>query len=376
MSYTPLPSITLYFREGSSDKVYQCSIAHSGGDFYHVHFAYGRRGSTMTAGRKTASPVTLEQAQRVYDKVVNEKKSKGYVQGENGAPVHAPVSMLPGPTRKAERIATPAPAMAPMLLNRIEEAEAVKLLSDPAWGLQEKHDGTRLTVCVYGHDNSITGYNKLGKPVAIAQSIHDAVGFIAKPCVIDGEAVGDDYYVFDLLEHDGEDLRAMPYRIRLKWLSEILLNRDGDDLHESLHLVATYDHHAHKNLAFPSMKQRKAEGIVFKELDAPWSAGRPASGGAALKFKFEETASFIVDKVNGKRSVSLSLVQTGSLLRALVGNVTIPPNKSIPKPGAIVEVRYLYAFQGGSIFQPVYLGERDDVDHNECHTGQLKFKAA
>jgi len=39
-------SITLYYREGSSDKVYQCSIEPSG-ELFVVNFAHGRRGSTM-----------------------------------------------------------------------------------------------------------------------------------------------------------------------------------------------------------------------------------------------------------------------------------------------------------------------------------------
>ena len=56
--------------------------------------------------------------------------------------------------------------------------------------------------------------------------------------------------------------------------------------------------------------------------------------------------------------------------------MTIPPNHSIPPPRSIVEVRYLYAFPGGCVFQPVYLGPRDDVTPQECHISQLKLKAA
>ena len=46
-------------------------------------------------------------------------------------------------------------------------------------------------------------------------------------------------------------------------------------------------------------------------------------------------------------------------------NVTIPPSHDIPKPGTVVEVRYLYAFrQSGAIYQPCYLGEREE--HRAC----------
>ena len=58
------------------------------------------------------------------------------------------------------------------------------------------------------------------------------------------------------------------------------------------------------------------------------------------------------------------------------GNVTIPPNHEIPAPGWIVECRYLYAFkESGCIYQPVYLGVRDDIRAEECTTAQLKYKA-
>ena len=57
-------------------------------------------------------------------------------------------------------------------------------------------------------------------------------------------------------------------------------------------------------------------------------------------------------------------------------NSTIPPNQQIPGNGHIVECRYLYAFkESGSIYQPVYLGERDDITAEECTTAQLKYRA-
>ena len=50
--------ITLYYREGSSDKVYQAAIEPQGEGFV-VNIAYGRRGSTMSSGTKTQIPVEI-----------------------------------------------------------------------------------------------------------------------------------------------------------------------------------------------------------------------------------------------------------------------------------------------------------------------------
>ena len=80
--------VTLYYREGSSDKVYQAAIEPAGSQFV-VNFAYGRRGATLTTGTKTSSPVDYDTAKKIFTKLVNEKKNHPktpYTEGENGTP--------------------------------------------------------------------------------------------------------------------------------------------------------------------------------------------------------------------------------------------------------------------------------------------------
>jgi hypothetical protein len=60
---------------------------------------------------------------------------------------------------------------------------------------------------------------------------------------------------------------------------------------------------------FSQFKGEGKEGVVFKHIDAPYIPGKPNAGGTQLKYKFYETASFIVAKVNDKRSVSLILFE-------------------------------------------------------------------
>jgi len=80
----PTAAISLYFREGSSDKVYHAQIVPNGDDLYAVNFQYGRRGSTLQTGAKTAVPVALAEARKIFNKLVTEKKAKGYTEGERG----------------------------------------------------------------------------------------------------------------------------------------------------------------------------------------------------------------------------------------------------------------------------------------------------
>jgi bifunctional non-homologous end joining protein LigD len=92
-----------------------------------------------------------------------------------------------------------------------------------------------------------------------------------------------------------------------------------------------------------------------------------------LKFKFVESASFVVLARNAKRSVSLGLYDGDKLVPA--GNVTIPPNHAVPAPDEVIDVQFLYAFrESGSIYQPVYLGKRCDIPAAECGVDQLKYK--
>ena len=122
-------------------------------------------------------------------------------------------------------------------------------------------------------------------------------------------------------------------------------------------------------------EQSGGEGVVFKEVDAPFSPGRPHSGGSQLKFKFVESASFVVTGHNAKRSVTLGLYNANGNKLVPAGNVTIPPNHTIPHMGKLVEVRYLYAHrESGSIYQPVYLGPRTDIPAADCTVDQLKYK--
>ena len=51
----------------------------------------------------------------------------------------------------------------------------------------------------------------------------------------------------------------------------------------------------------------------------------------------------------------------------------------MPAAGQVVEIRYLYvAGPGGSLYQPVYLGVRDDVRIEDCTVERqhIKYRAA
>jgi predicted DNA-binding WGR domain protein len=69
---------TLYFQEGTSDKVYEVDLCQVDEKNYVVNFRYGRRGTNLKEGTKTTTAIPLTQAEKVFDKLIKEKTDKGY----------------------------------------------------------------------------------------------------------------------------------------------------------------------------------------------------------------------------------------------------------------------------------------------------------
>jgi len=354
-------AISLYFREGSSDKVYQAQIVSNGDDLYAVSFQYGRRGSTLQTGNKTAVPVTLAEARKIFDKLVAEKKAKGYTEGERGVPY------------SGGELANRRFEYTPQLLNFIDEHAMLEYLRRPDWFMQEKMDGVRQIVeCRAG---VVTAGNRNGLTVAVSAAIVEAVLALGHDCVLDGEATGDVYWPFDLLSFDGRDIAERSATYRLHLLTATLNAKQS----KALGRVRTAFTEDEKRALLQTIKTEHGEGIVFKNANARYAPGRPASGGDALKHKFTASATCCVVSHNrGKRSVLVAVhkhTDDASALRPVIeiGNVAIPPNSDVPPQGSLIEIEYLYAFPGGALFQPVYRGLRADKDCPDCYTS-LKFK--
>ncbi|GMV82506.1 MAG: hypothetical protein AMXMBFR7_36900 [Planctomycetota bacterium] len=348
-----MESTTLYYREGNSDKVYQARIEPQDAG-YVVNFAFGRRGSTLQTGTKTASPVPLDEARRIYERLVQSKQAKGYTPGEDGTPYSG--------TEKAEQDS----GLRPQLLNAITEDEVEPYLLDPAYWLQEKKDGRR--VLVRKADGEVTGINRRGLTMGLPETIVKAARALRADFVLDGEAVGDRIFAFDCLERGASKLEKLPYRDRWRILLELVGGRGG-----AIEVLPTAAASGDKRDLLRFLRERNAEGVVLKDRGAPYTPGRPASGGPQLKLKFTATCSCIVAPGrNGKRSVGLELLDGLKLVP--VGHVTIPPNTTIPKVGGVIEVRYLYAYQGGALYQPAFLGRRTDILTAACTLAQLKFR--
>lgn len=68
---------SLYFKDGSSDKVYHAMLVKVDGG-YLVNFEFGRRDTKLQTGTKTPLPVNETEANTIIAKLVKEKTAKGY----------------------------------------------------------------------------------------------------------------------------------------------------------------------------------------------------------------------------------------------------------------------------------------------------------
>jgi ATP-dependent DNA ligase len=324
---------------------------------------------------------------------------------------HASTTSLPAAALTNSRGAvSPEVRFSPELLTRVEdEREAERFVNDPRYIFQNKEDADRLTVQVL--DGNIFGYNKTGQVVRLDAQLHAAISKLCeltqiKRLLIDGEwPTPTGYIAWDVLEcwtaGAFQDLRAYPYRDRLNLL-ELLFGAlipagAYSELAAILHITET----ARTPQAKRAMLTRRydgdtkvREGVCIKDLDAPY---RPGRNGQHKKFKFEQTASFLVGPKpgakarDGHRSIALYIVDPAAKEHATwLTSATEYPNRvrfvstakvadkyELPPVGSIVEARYVAAYRiTGGIEQPTYFGKmRSDVRPEECSTAQLKYKA-
>lgn len=357
-----MKSVSFICQEGGSNKEYHIQMVPSG-DGFVINFQYGAIGSSLKPGTKTPKPIDEAAAEKMLEKLIKERLAKGYTQTHKSYPgdtVSGKAPAFSGPVITEKKTH----GVYPQLLNSIAEDEVMKYINDDAYLAQEKKDGRRRMVIL---GENVIGLNKKGQEVALEDHIKAAFAYVPpKGGVFDGEIIKK-LFLFDLLEFDGKDLKNKGYEERLRILEKIKFDSD-------IEVVKTAYTKAEKLKMYNELKENNAEGIVFKRKDSKHVAGRPNSGGPHLKNKFYKEASFIVkDTTKGKRSVGLELINENGD-RVFMGKCTIPPNKEIPDIGAVVEVRYLYAYKGGAIFQPNYKELRDDVDVEECLMTQIIYK--
>ncbi len=347
-----------FFKDERSDKEYVLELSERDGGWV-VDTHYGRRGSALKGVPKTVEPLDYDSAKAVYDAEAKARIKKRYVLQDDGQAYTAASS---------DYTST---GLDPQLLNPVDRDQLPGYFEDDDWGFQRKYDGHRRGF-ILSPDARVSS-NKLGFAVSYPTDLDAGFDALERyfPLSLDGELIGNVYVIFDVTTFAGRDVRDLPYIDRLSIIEDIADQLPAGGPIMKIETAFTPEQ---KRALFARMERDRREGVVGKRFSAPYVAGRPNSLGDQVKHKFlEDITAIVLSHSDGKRSVSLGLFDAqGEFVN--VGNCTIPPNKPIPEKGATVDVSYLYAYEGGSLFQPVYKCLRDDVNNSECRIDRLKYK--
>jgi len=312
-----------------------------------------------------------------------------------------------------------APAAGP----RRKYAAMLATLSDPkqiptgeGWEFEIKWDGYRIVSRVAGGEAELRTRKDQDYTERFANVAKELAKALKTPdCVVDGEvcALDDEgrpsfsamqqgkpgtpivYYVFDLLEVDGEPVIDLPLSERRKRLRKLLDGRNRT--------VQFSEGFADGPALYEAAQERRLEGIMGKRLDSKYLPGKRSRDW--LKFKTHGEQEFVVvgyTKGKGRREWSfgsLVLAANGPEGLEWVGNVgtgfddaeqerllkklrplerktsPFPKPPKMPRvrkgevvwvePKLVAEVSFAEFTHDGRLRAPVYLGLRDDKDASE-----------
>ncbi len=250
--------------------------------------------------------------------------------------------------------------MLPELLTPIGPEQAAQYILDSRFWVQEKRDGVRLIV--RKRHNQIDGWNRQGQPVAVARILASALLAINVPSfVLDGELEQNGgYHCWDLLEANDFALLDQPYAVRYRALEAFY----GCSM---IHVLPSWTTHTDKETMAFALQRKRAEGLVFKNAEAPY---RPGRAGQHYKLKFEKHATVRVRDVDPVRNrVSIEMMD-GNTWHEVCG---LKVTHGTVRPGDFVEVKYLYGTPGRRLVQPRFLCVRTDVSDADCRFSQVEL---
>ncbi|MEA2884727.1 MAG: bifunctional non-ous end joining protein LigD [Bradyrhizobium sp.] len=276
---------------------------------------------------------------------------------------------------------------------------------DPGWVFEDKFDGFRMVAKIEG--GKVTLYSRNGK--IISHSYHEvakALEGVEGDAVIDGELVALDsagvshfqllqnalrnearlqYCAFDLMFHDGEDLRGLPLLERKKRLRTILPRHK---------LIAFSQHRKTFGTKFFEEAGRKGlEGIMGKRGDSRYVSGRrttdwlkiktskrqevviagftaprrtrPFFGALVLAVRDRNGWQYIGHVGTGFSHKTLQelhdkLVKLKSVRSPFRAKVKDEAVTTWVKPSLVAEVKFTEWTSSGEMRHPVYLGLRTD----------------
>ena len=266
----------------------------------------------------------------------------------------------------------------PQLAKSAEVTSLEAFIKDDRWVMEQKLDGNRILLMSPGMDmppNAITRNGSIYSK-RLPKSVTE-FRFPEGNWALDGELVGDTFWVFDMPlmpqiteDSDGRPILPVSYPLQDRRVMLETFMRTVPNNFKLVPQAKTIDEKV--RLASKAL-QECFEGLLLKRVDSPYrSGGRTEEW---LKVKFVSTADCIVTGVrtDGKDSVDLGLYDGSTIVPVGRASLIGKEKNGTIAVGDVIEVRYLYTGAGGRLYQPTILRKRDDKAMHECTCDQLKM---
>lgn len=164
-----------------------------------------------------------------------------------------------------------------------------ELISNPDYCLQEKKNGNRVLVKKAGH--LVVGFNRLGGVTGVPAVIENVMIFLEDDFIVDGEIVGDHYYIFDIISLNNEIVSSLTFVDRQKLITNLLYGKSSV-LSSVSQLGCDYaETSKQSSLEFYRKKwnQNKDkvdfDGVVFKDIHGEYLRGK---SNLCIKYNFKK----------------------------------------------------------------------------------------
>lgn len=262
--------------------------------------------------------------------------------------------------------------MRPTLCSPITLETLLRLAEDPRWSCSQKVDGTRLLAVV--EQGKVTGYSRKGEKTIVPSVIAKALsGRLPEGrFVLDGELLGNEYVVFDLIEagdNDGYLIGSRcPYNHRLLALQNLALLTKWD---KPLLLLPVAQTTVEKLTLIKRVEESRCEGVVARLNAGTYQEGKRSKD--VVKWKRRRSIDCVLNEgTQGKANFTLVLFDNGNEVE--VGAISsLTGDGPRLKVGDVVTVDYAGASESGQLIQPVTPMKRTDKDPVECGIDQLVF---
>ena len=221
------------------------------------------------------------------------------------------------------------------------EAQLPPFINSDEWWMQEKHDGFHVQIRKAGVEVTAT-YTET--PTNLDPMVKTVAKLFHKNYLVDGEHMTgvDTYYVYDILELDGKDLRKLSYQKRFAILESMM----AEVVQPNWILTPTAKTAAEKTALLKKLKEGRKEGVVFKSCTAIADYH---------SFRFYASAIVKVARVYAHDDCDIDIATIGENGEEIIGSIDTPTSKHFEE-GDHIAIRYdYYDAESLELIHPVFV---------------------